>query len=91
MSLILWTIVGIVAGAVATSAVPRNVLVASKGPWGVPGDLITGVIGAVGGGWLIQNLLAQSSGGWIGSTLGAFVGAVVVLLSLRFAIGGQTA
>lgn len=91
MHLILWMIVGIVVGALAKSAVPRNVLVSSTGPWGIPGDLITGVISAIAGGWLFQNFLSESYGGWIWSTLVAFVGAVFVLLSLRFAIGGQTA
>jgi uncharacterized membrane protein YeaQ/YmgE (transglycosylase-associated protein family) len=85
MHLIFWILVGIVAGALAKRVVP------GEGPGGVLGDLITGVIGALAGGWLFQNFLGQSSGGWIGSTLVAFIGAVVVLLVLRLAMGRRTA
>jgi uncharacterized membrane protein YeaQ/YmgE (transglycosylase-associated protein family) len=85
MHLIFWIIVGIVAGALAKRVVP------SEGPGGVLGDLMTGVIGALAGGWLFQMFLGQSSDGWLGSTLVAFVGAVVVLLVLRLAVGRRTA
>jgi uncharacterized membrane protein YeaQ/YmgE (transglycosylase-associated protein family) len=85
MHLIFWIIVGIVAGALAKRVVP------GEGSGGVTGDLITGVIGALAGGWLFQTFLGQSYGGWIGSTLVAFVGAVVVLFVLRLAMGRRTA
>jgi uncharacterized membrane protein YeaQ/YmgE (transglycosylase-associated protein family) len=57
----------------------------------VLGDLITGVIGALAGGWLFQIFVGQSYGGWIGSTAVAFIGAVVVLFGLRLAMGRRTA
>jgi uncharacterized membrane protein YeaQ/YmgE (transglycosylase-associated protein family) len=84
MHLIFWIIVGIVAGALAKRVVP------GEGP-GVVGDLITGVIGALAGGWFFQSLLGQNFGGWIGSTLVAFIGAVVVLFVLRLGMGRRTA
>jgi uncharacterized membrane protein YeaQ/YmgE (transglycosylase-associated protein family) len=85
MNLFLWSLAGIGAGLLGRKA-PYG-----KGPWGVPGDLIAGVIGGVIGGWLFQNAPGQSDGGWIGSTFVAFIGAIIVLLSLRFAIGGRAA
>jgi uncharacterized membrane protein YeaQ/YmgE (transglycosylase-associated protein family) len=72
-----WIIVGIIAGALAKAVVP------GEGPAGVLGDLIVGIVGAFLGGWLFQALLGHSYGGWIGSTLVAFVGAVVLLAILR--------
>ena len=56
----------------------------------VGNTLLVIVIGALAGGWLFQTFLGQSYGGWIGSTLVAFVGAVVVLLVLRLAMGRRT-
>jgi uncharacterized membrane protein YeaQ/YmgE (transglycosylase-associated protein family) len=91
MHLILWVIAGLLAGALAKRAVPDNPLVSSRGPWGLLGDLILGLIGAVTGGWLFQNAPGHGEDGWMGSTIVAFIGAVIVLLSLRFAIGGRTA
>jgi uncharacterized membrane protein YeaQ/YmgE (transglycosylase-associated protein family) len=85
MHLIFWIIVGIVAGALAKRVVP------GEGPGGAVGDLITGVIGALAGGWLFQTFLGHSYNGWIGSTLVAFIGAVVVLLVFRLATGRRTA
>jgi uncharacterized membrane protein YeaQ/YmgE (transglycosylase-associated protein family) len=85
MDLIFWIIVGIVAGALAKSVIP------GEGPGGVVGDLITGVIGALAGGWFFQTFLGHSYGGWLGSTLVAFVGALVVLFVLRIAMGRRTA
>lgn len=91
MHLILWVTVGLLAGGLAKAALPDNALIASKGPWGVSGDLTLSVIGALGGGWLFRNFLDDSYGGWIGSTLVAFVGALVVLLLPRISTGGRTA
>ena len=77
MHLLFWIIVGIIAGALAKSAVP------GEGPGGILGDLVTGIVGAILGGWIFQALMGHSYAGWIGSTIVAFVGAVVLLLILR--------
>ena len=50
--------------------------------FGLLGDLIIGVIGALLGGWLF-NLLGISFGGTIGSFVTALVGAIVLLFLLR--------
>jgi uncharacterized membrane protein YeaQ/YmgE (transglycosylase-associated protein family) len=80
MDLIFWIIVGIVAGALAKTVVPV------EGPDVTLGDLVAGVIGAVLGGSLFRLGLGSSYGGWIGSTLVALVGAVVVLWLLRIVV-----
>jgi uncharacterized membrane protein YeaQ/YmgE (transglycosylase-associated protein family) len=81
MMMFLWIVVGIVSGVLAKKA-PQG-----EGPWGVPGDMILGGVGALAGGWIYQTFY----GGWFGSLFVAFVGAAVVLTSLRFAVGPRTA
>jgi uncharacterized membrane protein YeaQ/YmgE (transglycosylase-associated protein family) len=83
--LIFWIIVGIVAGFLAKIVVP------GEGPGGIVGDLIVGVVGAFAGGWLFNTFLGHSYSGWVGSTLVAFVGAVVLLLVLRAVTGKRVA
>jgi uncharacterized membrane protein YeaQ/YmgE (transglycosylase-associated protein family) len=85
MDLILWIIVGMVAGVLARMVVPV------EGPGVTLADLVVGVIGAVLGGCLFRLVLGHSDGGWIGSTFVAFVGAVVVLWLLRAVVGKQPA
>ena len=76
MNLLWFLIVGIVAGWLA------GVLVKGGG-FGVIGDLVVGVIGAVLGGWLFTTLGASAGGGLVGSIIVATVGAVVLLLVVR--------
>ena len=52
------------------------------GGFGVVGDLIVGVIGALLGGFLFR-LLGISAGGLLGSLVTATVGAIVLILLLR--------
>ncbi len=81
MGIVMWLIVGIVAGALAKVVVP------GEGPGGILGDLIIGVLGAFIGGFLF-NVIGHSPGasanaGYIWSTVVAFVGAVVLLFIFR--------
>jgi uncharacterized membrane protein YeaQ/YmgE (transglycosylase-associated protein family) len=77
MHILFWIIVGIIAGALAKAVVP------GEGPGGILGDLIIGIAGAFLGGWLFTLVAGHSYGGWIGSTLVAFIGAVILLLIIR--------
>ena len=88
MHIIFWIIVGIIAGALARAVVPSA---EGRGGWGV--DLIVGLIGALLGGWIFQLVLGHSYSGWIGSTVVAFIGAIVLLLIVRAVTGrgGRTA
>jgi uncharacterized membrane protein YeaQ/YmgE (transglycosylase-associated protein family) len=76
MSLLLFLVVGIVAGWLA------GVLVKGGG-FGLIGDLVVGVIGAFLGGFLFSTFGASAGGGLLGSIIVATVGAVVLLFIVR--------
>jgi uncharacterized membrane protein YeaQ/YmgE (transglycosylase-associated protein family) len=71
-ALIISFIVGAIAGWVAS--------LVKAGGFGLIGDIILGVIGAVVGGWQLPQLIG---GPILGSIINAFIGAGVVLLVLR--------
>ena len=76
MSIILWIVVGIIAGWLAGK------IMKGKG-FGLIGDLIVGVVGAFLGGWLFGLLHISVMGGIIGSLITALVGALVLLFVIR--------
>ena len=83
MSLLVWIIVGLIAGALASR------LVTGKGK-GCLLDIIIGILGALIGGWL-AGLLHISINLWypiVGQIIIAFAGAVILLL-LWGAIAGR--
>ena len=53
------------------------------GGFGVVGDIVVGVIGALLGGFLFRTLGVSAGGGLLGSLLVAVIGAVVLLFLLR--------
>ncbi len=73
--IIAWIIIGIVAGWLAEKIMKRE--------HGLLTNLIVGVIGALIGGFLANNLLRiDASGNWIVGILVATIGAVVLLFLL---------
>ena len=76
MGLLWFLIVGLIAGWLA------GVLVKGGG-FGVVGDIVIGVIGAILGGWLFSTFGASAGGGLLGSILVATIGAVVLLVVVR--------
>jgi uncharacterized membrane protein YeaQ/YmgE (transglycosylase-associated protein family) len=68
--------VGLVAGWLA------GVLVKGGG-FGVVGDIVVGVIGALIGGWLFSTLGTSAGGGLVGSIIVATIGAVLLLFVVR--------
>jgi uncharacterized membrane protein YeaQ/YmgE (transglycosylase-associated protein family) len=76
MSLLWFLIIGLVAGWLAGMLV-------KGGGFGLIGDLVVGVIGAVLGGWLFSTLGASAGGGLIGSLVVATIGAVILLVIVR--------
>ena len=76
MDLLWFLIIGLVAGWLA------GVLVKGGG-FGVIGDIVVGVIGAVLGGWLFSVFGASAGGGLLGALIVATIGAVVLLLIVR--------
>jgi uncharacterized membrane protein YeaQ/YmgE (transglycosylase-associated protein family) len=68
--------VGLVAGWLAGMLV-------KGGGFGLIGDLVVGVVGAVLGGWLFSTLGASAGGGLLWRIVVATVGAVVLLVIVR--------
>ena len=75
MNIVWFLLIGIAAGWLAGQFV-------KGGGFGLIGDLIVGVIGAVLGGFVF-GLLGISAGGLIGSLVCATIGAVLLLVILR--------
>jgi len=75
-SLIIWLIVGGVAGWLAG-------MVVKGGGVGLIGDIIVGIIGGLIAGWLLPQLGIFIGGGFIGAVINAFIGAVILLIILR--------
>jgi uncharacterized membrane protein YeaQ/YmgE (transglycosylase-associated protein family) len=83
MSILAWLVVGLIAGWLA-SQVMRG------GGYGLIGDIIVGVVGALLGGFLATTFLKMPNavnGINITSILVAFVGAVILLAVLRMVSG----
>jgi len=74
--IIAWLIIGCIAGWLA------SVLVSGSG-YGVLLDIVVGIAGAFIGGWLSGALHISLGGGWIGSIITAFIGAVILLFVIR--------
>jgi len=74
-----WLIVGLIAGFLA-SRVMRG------GGYGLIGDIVVGIIGALLGGWL-AGFLGIGASGLIGTIIVAFIGACI-LLAILHAVGG---
>jgi uncharacterized membrane protein YeaQ/YmgE (transglycosylase-associated protein family) len=75
-SVLVWIIVGGIAGLLA-DAVVKGIGV------GLLGAILIGIVGAVIGGWLFSALGIGLGGGIIGSIIVAFIGAVILLLIVR--------
>ncbi len=76
MSFIWFILIGLVAGWLAGKLV-------SGGGFGVIGDIVVGIIGALLGGFLFGQLGVSIGGGLLGSLIVATVGAVVLIFILR--------
>jgi uncharacterized membrane protein YeaQ/YmgE (transglycosylase-associated protein family) len=76
MGIIIWLIVGAIAGWLAGQVV-------KGGGFGLIGDIIVGIIGALIAGWLLPRLGIFIGGGFIGDIINAFIGAVILLLIIK--------
>ena len=75
-AIVIWLLIGAVAGWLAG-------IVVKGGGFGLPGDIIVGIVGAFIGGWLFGQLGIFVGAGIIGVILSATVGAVVLLLIIK--------
>ena len=73
MDLIVWLIVGAVAGWLA------GLIVKGVG-FGLIGNIVVGIVGAFIAGWLLPRIGIVIGGGVIGSIINATIGAVVLLV-----------
>lgn len=76
MSIIIWLIVGAIAGWLAG-------MVVKGGGFGLIGDIIVGIIGGLIAGWLLPRLGINIGTGFVAAVIDAFIGAVILLLILR--------
>lgn len=75
-TLILWIVIGLIAGWLASAVV--------GGGYGIVGDIIVGVVGAFLGGIVFNALnIGVPFGGIAGTIFVAFIGAILLLLALR--------
>jgi uncharacterized membrane protein YeaQ/YmgE (transglycosylase-associated protein family) len=58
-------------------------MVVRGGGFGLIGDIVVGIIGAVIAGWLLPRLGIFIGGGFIAAIIDAFIGAVILLLIVR--------
>jgi uncharacterized membrane protein YeaQ/YmgE (transglycosylase-associated protein family) len=75
-SLIIWLIVGAIAGWLAG-------MVVKGGGFGLIGDIIVGIVGALIAGWLLPQFGLMIGGGFIAAIINAFIGAVILLIIIR--------
>jgi len=75
-SLIIWLLVGAVAGWLASTLV-------KGGGLGLIGDIVVGILGAFIGGWLLPRLGIHLGIGLTSVVISATIGAIVLLLILR--------
>jgi len=76
MGIIIWLIVGAIAGWLAG-------LLVKGGGFGLIGDIVVGIIGAVIGGWLAGTLGISIGSGLVASIITAVIGAVILLVIVR--------
>lgn len=79
-----WIIVGAIAGLFAKAVMPGG----AGEPSGTIMTIILGIFGAVVGGFIAQ-AAGLAYGGWIGTTVVAFMGACVVIGLLRLISGSR--
>jgi uncharacterized membrane protein YeaQ/YmgE (transglycosylase-associated protein family) len=80
---IAWLVVGLVAGWLAG-------MVMKGGGYGVLGDIVVGLIGALLGGFLVGFFVQGNTGFW-GSIVVAFLGACALIVLVRTISGRQSA
>lgn len=73
VALIVWIIVGGIAGWLAS-------LIVKGGGMGLVGNVVLGIVGAVVAGWLFPLLGFGLGGGILGAIISAMIGAIIILL-----------
>ncbi|MEH6951235.1 GlsB/YeaQ/YmgE family stress response membrane protein [Nitrobacter sp. NHB1] len=77
MGIIVWLIVGAIAGWLAG-------VIVKGGGFGLIGNIIIGIIGAIVAGWLLPLFGVLIGGGFFAQVINAAIGAIIVLLIVSF-------
>ena len=80
MELLIFIVIGAIAGWLAGQFMKGH-------GFGLLGDVVVGIVGSFVGGHLFRNVGAEIGGGWIGSIIIAFLGALVLLFVIRLIKG----
>ena len=75
-SIIIWIIVGAIAGWLAG-------MVVKGGGFGLIGDIVVGIVGAIIAGWLLPQIGIAIGSGIIAAIIDAFIGAVILLVIIK--------
>lgn len=78
--LLIILLVGLIAGFLASHVM--------AGGFGLVGDIVVGVVGALLGGWLFS-LLGIAAGSLIGEIIIAFIGACILIALMRLVMGSR--
>jgi uncharacterized membrane protein YeaQ/YmgE (transglycosylase-associated protein family) len=76
-----WIVVGLIAGWLTG-------LIMRRGGYGIVGDLVVGLLGALMGGFLV-GLVYHGTVGIIGSIVVAVIGAMILVIGLRLVTGAR--
>jgi len=76
MQFVWFILIGLVAGWLAGTLV-------KGGGFGVVGDIVVGVVGALLGGWLFSALGVSAGGSLLGAIIVATIGAIILIFILR--------
>jgi uncharacterized membrane protein YeaQ/YmgE (transglycosylase-associated protein family) len=76
MEFVWFIIIGLVAGWLAG-------VIMKGGGFGVVGDIVVGVLGALLGGWLFGRFGGSAGGGLIGAIVVATIGAIILIFLVR--------
>jgi uncharacterized membrane protein YeaQ/YmgE (transglycosylase-associated protein family) len=77
MGVIVWLIVGAIAGWLAG-------LIVKGGGFGLIGNIVVGIIGAIVAGWILPLFGVLIGGGFFAQVINAAIGAIIVLLVVAF-------
>ena len=58
-------------------------MVVKGGGYGLIGDIVVGIVGALIAGWLLPQIGIVIGGGIVAAIINAFIGAVILLIILR--------
>jgi len=75
-SIIIWIIVGAIAGWLAG-------MVVKGGGFGLIGDIVVGIVGAIIAGWLLPYLNIAIGTGFVAAIIDSFIGAVILLVIIK--------